>query len=186
MHKFRMSNATKEIAVLGGGCFWCTEAIFLRLRGVISVLPGYAGGTVENPTYEQVSSGRTGHIEVVQFEYDPSQITFKDLLNVFFATHDPTTRNQQGADMGEQYKSVIFYTNEEQRRQAEEYIENLKKEGVFDNPVVTEIRPLDKFYAAENYHQNYYERNKDKNPYCQVVINPKLTKLRAKFASLLK
>lgn len=175
-----------ETAVFGGGCFWCTEAIFLRLRGVISVLPGYAGGIVANPTYEQVSSGKIGHVEVVKFEFDPSQIAFKDLLNVFFATHDPTTMNQQGADVGEQYKSVIFYTTDLQKREAEEVLAELEQEKIFDSPIVTEIRPLDKFYVAEDYHRNYYERNKDKNPYCQVVINPKLAKLRQKFSPLLK
>ena len=149
-------------------------------------MPGYAGGTAADPTYREVSSGKTGHVEVVKFEYDPAQITFKDLLNVFFATHDPTTMNQQGADIGQQYKSVIFYTTDQQKKEAEVYLENLEKEGTFDNPVVTEIHPLDKFYVAEDYHQNYYERNKDKNPFCQVVINPKLEKLRTKFAPLLK
>ncbi|MBI3952451.1 MAG: peptide-methionine (S)-S-oxide reductase MsrA [Candidatus Doudnabacteria bacterium] len=176
----------QEIAVFGGGCFWCTEAIFLRLRGVIFVLPGYAGGAVPNPTYEQVSSGRTGHVEVVKFEFNPSIIIFKDLLNVFFALHDPTSMNRQGADAGEQYKSVIFYANDDQRREAEEYISNLEKENIFDAPIVTELRPLDKFYIAEDYHKNYYEKNKDNNPYCQVVINPKLAKLRQKFSPLLK
>ena len=181
-----MGSKGREIAVFGGGCFWCTEAIFLRLKGVVSVLPGYAGGIKPNPTYEEVSLGRSGHIEVVKFEYDPSQIKFTDLLSVFFATHDPTTLNQQGADLGEQYKSVIFYTNNQQKQDAEKYIEDLEKEGVFDSPIVTEIRQLDNFYVAEDYHLNYFERNKDRNPYCQVVINPKLAKLKAKFKDFLK
>lgn len=156
-----------------------------RLRGVISVVSGYAGGKVENPTYEEVSSGRTGHAEVIQVEYDPTVIGLHDLLGVFFTTHDPTTPNQQGADVGEQYRSIILYTTEEQRREIEKFIEDLESAGTFDEPVVTEVKPLEEFYEAEQYHQQYYRNNADK-PYCQLVINPKLAKLREKYAKLLK
>lgn len=174
-----------ELAVFGGGCFWCTEAIFERLTGVESVKPGYSGGDVVEPTYEQVSSGRTGHAEAIQIGFNPSQIAYKDLLNVFFATHDPTTPNQQGSDIGPQYRSSIFYTNPKQKEEAERFIEQLGAEDIYGVPIVTEVAPFKAFYDAEDYHQRYYERNKDKS-YCQLVINPKIAKLRAKFASLLK
>lgn len=175
-----------QSAVFGGGCFWCTEAVFQRLRGVASVKPGYSGGHVPNPTYEQVSAGDTGHAEAIKIDFNPEQIAFKDLLGVFFATHDPTTKNQQGNDVGPQYRSVVFYINDSQKSDAERYIAELVKDGTFSKPIVTEILPFDKFYEAENYHQNYYDRNKDKNPYCQFVIDPKLEKLRKKFADKLK
>lgn len=175
-----MNNQT---AVFGGGCFWCTEAIFQRLKGVTSVLPGYAGGHVANPTYEQVSEGDTGHAEVTKIEFDPREIPFEALLEVFFATHDPTTLNRQGNDVGEQYRSVIFYTNEAQKQTAQNFIKNAQKD--FNSPIVTQLQPLDKFYLAENYHQNYYNQNSGK-AYCQVIINPKLDKLRKKFAAKLK
>ena len=178
-------HSKSEIAVFGGGCFWCAEAIFEQLRGIISVKSGYSGGTVPNPTYEQVCSGTTGHIEVVQVEYDPSQIFFESLLEIFFSTHDPTTMDRQGNDVGEQYRSVVFYTTEEQRAEAEKFIEKLELEGVFDNPVVTELRPFHKFYEAERYHQEYY-RNNPNQPYCRAVINPKLKKFKEKYASLIK
>ncbi len=171
-----------ETAVFGGGCFWCTEAIFQGLKGVSSVLPGYAGGHLPNPTYEQVSGGDTGHAEVTQIIFDPKVITFPVLLEVLFATHDPTTMNRQGGDIGEQYRSVIFYTTPEQKKQSEAYIKNAQKD--FDSPIVTQIQPLDKFYEAENYHQNYFNNNKNQ-PYCQAVISPKLAKFRKKFAYLL-
>ena len=173
-----------QVAVFGGGCFWCTEAVFTMLRGVISVAPGYAGGTVANPTYEQVSSGTTGHAEVIRFEYDPSLISYDDLLNVFFATHDPTTLNRQGNDVGPQYRSVIFTTTPEQKAAADMFITNLSAlhEGA---PIVTAVQPLDHFWPAEDYHQKYYEHHRDAM-YCQVVIDPKLQKVQEKFAELLK
>lgn len=173
-----------EAAVFGGGCFWCTEAIFQNLKGVKTVVSGYAGGQTPNPSYQQVSTGKTGYVEVIKIEFSPDVIAYRDLLEVFFATHDPTTPNQQGADIGEQYRSVIFYGSEEQRRVAEKFIEGLEQQGEFDAPIVTTIQPLDRFYEAEEYHQNFYQKNPDK-PYCQVVINPKLAKLRQKFARLL-
>lgn len=172
-----------QTAIFGAGCFWCTEAIFQNLKGVSSVLPGYAGGRVPNPTYEQVCGGNTGHVEVAQIEFDPEQIKFVDLLNVLFAVHDPTTINRQGNDVGEQYASAVFYTSEEQKRQAEEFIKQARKE--FSDPIITQVRALDKFYPDENYHQNYYNNNPG-NPYCQVVISPKLEKFRKKFQNLLK
>jgi peptide-methionine (S)-S-oxide reductase len=172
-------------AIFAGGCFWCTEAVFQKLRGVNSVAPGYAGGQVNNPTYEQVSSGTTGHAEAIKFDYDPAQISYQDLLNVFFATHDPTTLNRQGNDVGPQYRSAIFYDSEEQKKEAEEFITRLTQDQVFSQPIVTTVEPLDRFYEAEDYHKNYYERNQGQ-PYCQVIINPKLKKLKEKFTSLLK
>jgi peptide-methionine (S)-S-oxide reductase len=172
-----------ETAVFGGGCFWCTEAIFQNLKGVSSVLPGYSGGHVENPTYEQVSEGNTGHAEATKIEFDPSVIKFSDLLGIFFATHDPTTPNRQGHDVGPQYRSAIFYMNEQQKKAAEEFIKNAAKD--FDAPIVTEITPFNKFYVAENYHQNYFKNNSNA-PYCQAVISPKVAKFRAKYANLLK
>ncbi len=173
-------------AVFGGGCFWCTEAVFQRLRGVHKVTPGYAGGTADTATYEQVSTGMTNHVEVIQFEYDPEIISFSynDLLTVFFATHDPTTLNKQGADEGPQYLSVIFYSSEKEKHQAEEFITQLIKDNVFSNPITTTIEPLTEFYEAEDYHKNYYERNSGAG-YCQVVISPKIKKLKEKFSSLL-
>jgi peptide-methionine (S)-S-oxide reductase len=182
---FGKEGVNMETAVFGGGCFWCTEAIFTRLRGVESVESGYAGGNIPNPTYEQVSADNTGHAESIKIEFDPKVIKFEDLLNVFFATHDPTTLNRQGADVGEQYRSAVFYTSNEQRDVAQKFIEQLEADGVYANPIVTEIKALDKFWPAESYHQRYYETNQNK-PYCMVVINPKITKLRQKFAPLLK
>lgn len=170
-----------EIAVFGGGCFWCTEAIFSRLRGVESVESGYAGGSIPNPTYEQVSAGNTGHAEAIRIEFNPSVIKYTDLLNVFFATHDATTLNRQGNDVGTQYRSAIFYTSEDQRDQAQLYIDQLDS----DEPIVTEVTPLNKFWPAESYHQRYYELNASK-PYCSFVISPKVAKLREKFLPLLK
>ncbi|MBI2640712.1 MAG: peptide-methionine (S)-S-oxide reductase MsrA [Candidatus Sungbacteria bacterium] len=175
----------KEIAVFGGGCFWCTEAVFGELRGVISVMPGYAGGTKTNPTYEEVCSGKTGHAEVIKIEYDPGRIKFTDLLTVFFATHDPSTPNRQGNDVGTQYRSIILYTNTEQKKQAEEFIKKLNESSPEGKPIVTEIKPLEKFYEAEEYHREYYKKN-SAQPYCQIVINPKLEKLQKEFADLLK
>ncbi|MEK7180567.1 MAG: peptide-methionine (S)-S-oxide reductase MsrA [Patescibacteria group bacterium] len=173
-----------KIAVFGGGCFWCTEAVFKMLKGVVSVSPGYAGGNKENPTYEEVSSDTTGHAEVIQIEYDPKIIPFQTLLTVFFATHDPTTRNQQGNDVGTQYRSIILYLDDIQRKEAEDFIQELNDSNEEGRPIITEIEPLKKFYEAENYHKDYYARNQD-NPYCEVVINPKLEKVQKKFAELL-
>ncbi len=164
-----------ERATFGGGCFWCIEAVFQRLDGVRSVTSGYAGGTTENPTYKEVCSGRTGHAEVVQIEYDRRKISFEKLLEVFWAAHDPTTLNRQGADVGTQYRSVIFYANEAQKLAAEKSRAEAQK--LFDRPIVTEIQPLTKFYKAEGYHQDYYQNNQSA-PYCQMVIRPKLEKLQ--------
>lgn len=174
-----------EIAVFGGGCFWCTEAIFQRLQGVVSVAPGYAGGHVSDPTYEQVSSGTTGHAEVIQIEFDPQQLNFRTLLEVFFTVHDPTTLNRQGNDAGEQYRSIIFYRNDAQKSETEKFIQELTAEKIYEHPIVTTLKPLQQFYPAEAQHGNYYNQNSGQ-PYCRLVINPKLEKLRAKFAPLLK
>lgn len=174
-----------ETAVFGGGCFWCTEAVFKMLRGVSSVLPGYSGGSIENPTYEQVCNGNTGHVECVKIEFNPSEVGYKDLLTVFFGSHDPTTLNKQGNDVGTQYRSAIFYTTEEQKQVAEDFIKEINESNSSGAPVVTEVVPLDKFYVAENYHEDYYARNKEA-PYCQLVINPKLEKVEKDFANLLK
>lgn len=175
----------KEAVVFGGGCFWCTEAVFERLKGVISVMPGYAGGATANPTYAEVCSETTGHAEVVRVEYDPAQISYNDLLTVFFATHDPTSLNRQGADTGTQYRSAILYTTEDQRRQAEEFIKELNRALPPQRPVVTEVVALTAFHPAEEYHREYY-RNNRWAPYCQVVIDPKLAKLHKNFQALLK
>lgn len=174
-----------EVAIFGGGCFWCTEAVYKMLKGIESVVPGYAGGTTKDPSYEDVSAGTTGHAEVIKIEYDASQISYHDLLTVFFATHDPTQLNQQGNDVGTQYRSIILCTNGAQKDEAEKFIEELELTSNDGGHIVTEVKPLEKFYKAEDYHHNYYERNKDKNPYCQVIINPKLAKVQEKFAELL-
>ncbi|MGH7916417.1 MAG: peptide-methionine (S)-S-oxide reductase MsrA [Candidatus Binataceae bacterium] len=174
-----------QTAVFGGGCFWCTEAVFERLGGVVSVMPGYAGGTLSNPTYAQVCGGRTGHAEVSRVEYDPARLSFRDLLTVFFATHDPTSLNRQGADVGTEYRSVIFYTTEEQRREAESFIEELNASLSNGKRIVTEVVALPAFYPAENYHREYYSNNTFA-PYCQVVIEPKLAKLHKHFKELLR
>jgi peptide-methionine (S)-S-oxide reductase len=179
------SEKKTETATFGAGCFWCVEAVFESLKGVESVVSGYSGGFVKNPSYKEVCSGNTGHAEVAQIVYDPGIISYKELLEVFWKTHDPTTLNRQGADIGSQYRSVIFYHNEEQKKLAEQYKEALKKAGVFDKPIVTEISPLVNFYKAEDYHQEYFSRNPDQ-PYCSVVINPKLEKFRAVFKEKLK
>ncbi len=185
----------KDITVFGEGCFWCTEAVFGELKGVVSVMPGYAGGLSAHsinsgqasspqaaPTYEEVSSGKTGHAEVIKITYNPEQITYNDLLTVFFATHDPTTLNRQGNDVGTQYRSIILYMTDGQKSEAEKFIEKLNESG---QKVVTEIKPLEQFYEAEDYHKKYYENNSSA-PYCQLVINPKLEKLEEKFNKLLK
>ena len=174
-----------EVATFGAGCFWCVEAVFQNLVGVESVVSGYAGGHVKNPSYREVTMGDTGHAEVAQIKYDPKKITFDELLEVFWQTHDPTTLNRQGADTGTQYRSVIFYHNEEQKRLAEKYKKELDKSSAFENPIVTEIIALDRFYVAEDYHQNYYNLNSDQ-PYCSFVIVPKLEKLKKVFKDKLK
>jgi len=174
-----------EKATFGEGCFWCCEAVFQRLRGVKSVESGYSGGSVDKPTYEQVCSGRTGHAEVIQVTYDPAQITFDELLKVFWQTHDPTTLNRQGHDEGTQYRSAIFYHSDEQKRIAEEYKKQLDKSGTFKSPIVTEIAQFKNFYPAENYHQNYFSLNPNQR-YCEFVIRPKVEKFNKEFKDLLK
>ncbi len=176
-------DKTLEIAVFGGGCFWCTEAVFSHLKGVKGVMPGYSGGTVKDPSYEDVCNGNTGHIECIRIEFDPSVISYSDLLAVFFSTHDPTTPNRQGNDIGTQYQSAVFYANEAQRKAAEAFIQELNEKKAYDKPVVTLIRPLEAFYEAEDYHRKYYETHKDQR-YCQIIIEPKLDKVRRKFAEL--
>lgn len=177
-------NTAMQTAVFGGGCFWCTEAIFKMLKGVKSVEPGYAGGTLPNPTYQQVSSGKTGHAEAVRIEYDPTQIAYEKLLTVFFATHDPTTPNRQGADTGPQYRSIILTTSSEQKAAAEQFIADINNSAGQGAPIITEVKPLDTFYPAENYHRDYFTNHAD-TPYCQVVINPKLAKVKKNFAELI-
>ena len=174
-----------EIAIFGGGCFWCTEAVFDRLKGVQSVTSGYSGGDEQNPTYEQVSSGTTDFAEAVKIEYDPDIISYGDLLAVFFSSHDPTSLDRQGNDVGSQYRSIIFYTNDEQQQEAGEFIDKLGKQEIYDQPIVTEIQPFANFTEAEEHHRHYYEKNKEK-PYSQLVINPKLEKLQKKYSHLLK
>lgn len=178
-------SGNREVATLGGGCFWCLEPVFDDLRGVISVESGYAGGHVPNPTYAQVCSGNTGHAEVVQVAFDPREISYKDLLRVFFSIHDPTTLNRQGADVGTQYRSVIFYHSPEQKTQAEEIIKSLQDEGVWNRPIVTQVVPFDSFYRAEDYHQEYFANN-PAQPYCNIVIAPKVAKFRKHYVQMLK
>jgi peptide-methionine (S)-S-oxide reductase len=179
------SNLNTDVAVFGGGCFWCTEAVFNQVRGVISVIPGYAGGNKERPTYEEVCNGTTGHAEVIKVEFDSSQVSYRDLLGIFFGTHNPTTLNRQGADFGEQYRSVILTTSTEQTQVARKFIDELSSAGDFGAQIVTVVAPLTQFYEAEGYHRRYYEQNPDAG-YCQAVISPKLAKFRAKYAHLLK
>ena len=174
-----------EVATFGAGCFWCTEAVFQRLKGVIKVESGYSGGTVSNPSYEDVCAGKTGHAECSQIIFDPKVISYAELLKVFWKIHDPTELNRQGADMGTQYRSVIFYHNEEQKKLAENYKNELEKEKIWDKSIVTEIIQFKTFYIAEDYHQNYYNKHSDK-PYCSFVITPKLEKFEKVFADKLK
>ena len=174
-----------ETATLAGGCFWCLDGAYRDLRGVIGVESGYAGGQTANPTYEQVCTGTTGHAEVVRVTYDPNEITYRDLLEVFFSIHDPTTLNRQGADVGTQYRSAIFYHDEAQREVAEEIVAELERDGVFEDPIVTEVSALQAYYPGEDYHQDYYRQNPGQG-YCQVVVAPKLAKFRARYASRLK
>lgn len=170
-----------ELATLGGGCFWCLEAVFEQLKGVEKVVSGYTGGAVPDPTYHQVCTGRTGHAEVVQVTFDPAVVTFQEVLDVFFATHDPTTKNRQGADVGTQYRSAIFYASPEQKQTAEKRIAELNAEQIWPAPIVTEVVPLEKFYPAEDYHQGYYRGNPGQG-YCMAVISPKVAKFRKQFA----
>ena len=175
-----------DTATFATGCFWCTEAIFEGLNGVLKVTSGYTGGHVNNPTYKEVCGGETGHAECVQVVYEPNKITYDELLEVFFEVHDPTSLNRQGADAGTQYRSAIFYNSEEQKEKAEYYKNELNKSGAYEKPIVTEIAAASKFYAAEDYHQEYYENNKNSNPYCSMVIRPKLDKFQKVFGKKLK
>jgi peptide-methionine (S)-S-oxide reductase len=174
-----------EQATLGGGCFWCVEAVYQDVKGVERVVSGYAGGSVDNPTYQQICTGRTGHAEVVQITFDPDVISFEQILYIFWRTHDPTTLNRQGADSGTQYRSVIFYHDDTQRAIAEKSLHETDASDLWRNPIVTEISPLTRFYQAEGYHQNYFVDNPSQ-PYCQVVINPKVSKFRKEFKQMLK
>ena len=174
-----------SVAVFGGGCFWCTEAVFKMLRGVISVMPGYAGGTTENPTYYQVARGDTGHAEVIRIEFDPSHIAYHDLLTVFFGSHDATQVNRQGNDIGTEYRSVVLYADETQKKETEDFIRELNASSKEGKPIVTEVAPLKKFYPAEPEQLDYYARNREQG-YCEIIIAPKLQKVQEKFAELLK
>jgi peptide-methionine (S)-S-oxide reductase len=180
-----MADARTELATLGGGCFWCLEAVFEQLRGVEKVESGYSGGSLPNPTYKAVCSGTTGHAEVVQVTFDPSAISFRELLEVFFAVHDPTTLNRQGNDVGTQYRSAIFYHSSQQQVTAEAVIRELTEQQLWPNPVVTEVKPVAEFFKAEDYHQGYF-RNNPAQPYCQLVVNPKVVKARKGFAAKMK
>ncbi|GAC1421757.1 MAG: peptide-methionine (S)-S-oxide reductase MsrA [Flavisolibacter sp.] len=175
-----------DTATFATGCFWCTEAIFEELKGVLKVTSGYSGGQIPNPTYKQVCTGETGHAECVQVVYEPDKISYDELLEVFFEVHDPTSLNRQGADVGTQYRSAVFYHNSEQKEKAEYYKQQLNKEGAYTNPIITEIAPFSKFFPAENYHQEYYENNKNTNPYCSVIIRPKIEKFEKVFSTRLK
>jgi peptide-methionine (S)-S-oxide reductase len=185
MNNQSVVNTELALATFGNGCFWCTEAIFQRLKGVSKVVSGYTGGKVKNPTYKEVCTGLTGHAEAIQITYDPKVISFEELLEVFWQTHDPTTLNRQGADVGTQYRSAIFYHTDEQKKLAETYKKKLTESGAFDDPIVTEITPISEYYPAENYHQNYYNLN-GSAPYCSYVIQPKIDKFKKVFKSKLK
>ena len=180
-----MENERLETATLAAGCFWCVEAVFNDLKGVEYVISGYSGGHTENPTYQQVCSETTGHAEVVQIKFDPTELSFRDLLRVYFTVHDPTTLNRQGGDVGTSYRSAIFYHSEEQKRIAKEVIDEINKEGIYERPIVTEVTAFDKFWPAEEYHQEYFANNPNQ-PYCAAVVAPKVAKFRQKFASRLK
>ena len=179
------TERSRELATLGGGCFWCLEAVYKELRGVERVVSGYAGGHLQNPSYAQVCEGTTGHAEVVQITFDPEAVSYRELLGVFFTIHDPTTLNRQGADVGTQYRSAVFYHSPAQREAAEQTIAELTAEGVWDAPVVTEVVPLETFYPAEDYHQDYFEKN-PYQPYCRAVVAPKVSKFRKRFLERLK
>jgi peptide-methionine (S)-S-oxide reductase len=174
-----------EKATLGGGCFWCTEAVFLEIEGVVKVVSGYSGGHVKNPTYQQVTTGKTGHAEVIQVTFDPNVISYREILEIFFTMHDPTSLNSQGADVGTQYRSVIFYHSDEQKKIAEEFIKEMNETNIFNLPIVTKLEPFEEFYEAEDYHKNYYQRNKNQG-YSRVVIAPKLEKVEKKYKEKLK
>jgi peptide-methionine (S)-S-oxide reductase len=178
-------NTNLQTATLAGGCFWCLEAVFDEVKGVAGVESGYAGGHVDNPSYRAICNGDTGHAEVVQVHFDPNIVSYRDLLNVFFAIHDPTTLNRQGADVGTQYRSAIFYHDDEQKKIAEELIKDLNAQQIWDRPIVTEVTKLDKFFMAEDYHQEYFARN-PYQPYCMAVVAPKVSKFRKHFLELLK
>jgi peptide-methionine (S)-S-oxide reductase len=178
-------NERKEVATLGGGCFWCTEAVFNEIRGVEKIESGYSGGMVANPTYEQVSTGTTGHAEVVQIIFDPKVISFKEILEIFFTMHDPTTLNRQGSDVGTQYRSVIFYHSDQQKTIAEQVTREISEAKIWDAPIVTQIEPLKAFYKAENYHEDYFKRHSEQ-PYCRLIIAPKIAKLRKLYLNKLK
>ncbi len=180
-----MSDNQLKLATFGAGCFWCTEAVFQNVKGVSKVVSGYAGGKIKNPTYREICTGTTGYAEVTQITFDPSKVSFEELLEVFWNTHDPTTLNRQGADEGTQYRSVIFYHTDEQRKAAENYKSQLEASKVFKNPIVTEISPLPDYYPAENYHQNYFDLNPNQS-YCQYVVRPKVEKFKKQFHSKLK
>jgi len=180
-----MTTNINQVAIFGGGCFWCTEAIFKMLKGVLSVTPGYSGGTKKNPTYNEVSSGGTGHAEVVRIEYDSSVLEYHTLLTIFFGSHDPTTKNRQGSDTGAEYRSVIFYSTPEQKKEAEKFIAEINASNEHGALVVTALEPLKEFYGAEDYHKDYYDKNSG-NAYCELVINPKLEKVQKKYGDLLK
>ena len=179
-----MTDNKLAVATIGGGCFWCIEAVFKPLKGIKTLVSGYAGGAIPNPTYRQVCNGDTGHAEVVQITFDPSEITFKEMIEIFMVMHDPTTLNRQGGDIGTQYRSTIMYHDDAQKQVAEEVIASFTSDKVFDDPIVTEIVPLDVFYPAEDYHQDYYANNSSQ-PYCAAVIAPKVAKLRKKYAERL-
>jgi peptide-methionine (S)-S-oxide reductase len=180
-----MTTPSSETATLGGGCFWCTEAVYDQLDGVTDVVSGYSGGHVNNPTYRQVCDGDTGHAEVVQVRFDPNRISFREILEVFFSTHDPTTLNRQGNDVGTQYRSAIFYHSDEQQRVATELINELHEARAYARPIVTEVTPFERFYPAEDYHQEYFARNGGQ-PYCQFVVAPKVSKFKKQYAARLK
>ena len=184
-HIHSKNDKDLEIATLANGCFWCTEAIFSRVKGIKSVIPGYSGGGTSNPSYEQVCTGITGHAEAIQIEYNPKIISFEKILDIFWHTHDPTTLNRQGHDVGTQYRSAIFYHDENQKDIAEKSKKEIEKEGVFKNPIVTEIIPFSNFYPAEDYHKEYYENNRNA-PYCNFVIDPKIQKLLQKYSDKIK
>lgn len=183
--KSKINKDGTKTAVFGGGCFWCMEAVFVRIKGVVSVVSGYAGGNKKNPTYDEVSGGETGHAETVKIEYDPKIISYDDLLTILFYAHDPTSLNRQGNDIGEQYRSIILYVDADQKEAAEKFIAELEKSKAYDKPIVTEIKPLIDFYDAEEYHQKYFEKNPHQ-PYCQIVIAPKMESLKKRFEKLLK
>jgi len=185
MNQEHVKSKAKEVATLASGCFWCTEAVFSIVKGVEKVEPGYSGGSVPNPTYEQVSTGTTGHAEAVQVTFDHGVISFKEILEIFFATHDPTTLNRQGSDVGTQYRSMIFYHNEEQKATTEKVIAELNDEGIWDATIVTQVEPFKAFYVTETYHKDYYKKHPNQ-PYCQQVITPKLVKLQQRFLGKLK